>query len=139
MKKKKVKSKPKKNTYFSKIIDFIVDGLGGILMFLLGLNSNENNSGRSSNSNSSNNNNSKSTEESYQPKLERFCPRCVGKGFIDEYDVKRLGKEKQWHSGTCGFCKGTGYVERTDTRDPQLGTTGQARYSGSFWGSIFGD
>lgn len=92
------------------------------------------------NSNSSNNNNnSKSTGESYQPKLERFCPRCVGKGFIDEYDVKRLGKEKQWHSGTCGFCKGTGYVERTDTRDPRLGTTGQARYSGSFLGSILGD
>jgi hypothetical protein len=137
MKKKKVKSKPKKNTYFSKIIDFIGEGIGTILMFLLGVNSNDNNSGGSSNS-GSNNNNSKSTGESYQPKLERFCPRCVGKGFIDEYDVKRLGKEKYWHSGTCGFCKGTGYVERTDTRDPRLGTTGQARYYNNIWDSIWG-
>jgi hypothetical protein len=69
-----------------------------------------------------------SENKSNKPKLERFCPRCVGKGFIDEYDVKRLGKEGNWHSGTCGFCKGTGYVDRSDTRDPRLGNTGQARW-----------
>ena len=84
------------------------------------------------------NSNRISIAESNQPKLEKFCPRCVGKGFIDEYDVKRLGKEKYWHSGTCGFCKGTGYVERTDTRDPRLGTTGQARYYNNIWDSIWG-
>ena len=127
MKKKKVKSKPKKNTYFSKIIDFIVDGLDGILLFLLGVNSNDNNSGGSSNSGSSNsgsnNNNSKSTGESNQPKLEKFCPRCVGKGYVDENDIKRLKSFYNWHSGVCGFCKGTGYVERSDTRDTSIGTT----------------
>jgi DnaJ-class molecular chaperone len=97
-------------------------------MFLLEVFSNDNNgsstsNSRANNSNSSNinnNNNSKSTGDSNQPKLERFCPRCVGKGFVDDNDIKRLGKERTWSPGVCGFCKGTGYVERTDKRDPRL-------------------
>jgi hypothetical protein len=134
MKKKKVKSKPKKNTYFSKIIDFILEGIGAIFMFLLEVFSNDNNGGSStsnSNSNSNNNNNnnnSKSTGESYQPKLERFCPRCVGKGYVDDNDIKRLGRERTWQSGSCGFCRGTGYVERTDTRNPRLGTMSSSKW-----------
>lgn len=130
MKNKQVKIKPKKNTYFSKIIDFILEGIGAILMFLLEVFSSDKNSS-SGGSNSINNN--KSSGESNQPKLERFCPRCVGKGFVDDYDVKRLGNEHKWHSGACGFCKGTGYVERRDTRDPRLGETAQAKYDGSIW------
>ena len=130
MKKKKVKSKPKKNTYFSKIIDFILEGIGAIFVFLFEVFSNDNNGSITSNSNSNsnssnnnNNNNSKSTGESYQPKLEKFCPRCVGKGFVDENDIKRLKSFYNWYPGVCGFCKGTGYVDRSDTRDPSLGTT----------------
>ena len=75
----------------------------------------------------------KSIGESNQPKLEKFCPRCVGKGFVDDFDIKRLGNERTWRSGSCGFCRGTGYVERTDIRDPRLGTTAQNRYDGSIW------
>lgn len=63
-----------------------------------------------------------SKNKSNEPKLEKFCPRCVGKGFVDESDIKRLGREGRWTSSKCGFCNGTGYVERKDNRNPQLGT-----------------
>jgi RecJ-like exonuclease len=66
--------------------------------------------------------------KSNQPKLEKFCPRCVGKGFVDESDIKRLGTERKWNSGKCGFCKGTGYVDRSDTREPTLGTTASSEW-----------
>jgi hypothetical protein len=86
------------------------------------------NSKSSNTTNSVNNSNSISIGDSNQPKLEKFCPRCVGKGYVDENDIKRLKSFYNWHSGVCGFCKGTGYVERSDTRDPTLGTTTSSKW-----------
>ncbi len=69
-----------------------------------------------------------SKNKSNKPKLEKFCPRCVGKGFVDENDIKRLKSGYNWTSGVCGFCKGTGYVDRSDTRDPRLGTMSSSKW-----------
>lgn len=84
----------------------------------------DNSKSSSANSESS----SKSIGESNQPKLEKFCPNCVGKGFVDDNDIKRLGKERTWTSSKCGFCKGTGYVERSDNRYPTLGTRASSEW-----------
>lgn len=69
-----------------------------------------------------------SKNKSNKPKLEKFCPNCVGKGFVDDNDIKRLGKERTWTSSKCGFCKGTGYVERSDNRYPTLGTRASSEW-----------
>lgn len=34
------------------------------------------------------------------------CPRCLGKGHVDENDIKRLKKEMQWLPGSCAYCNG---------------------------------
>ena len=34
------------------------------------------------------------------------CPRCLGKGHVDENDIKRLKKEMQWRPGNCAYCNG---------------------------------
>src|ERR1044072_3977598 len=34
------------------------------------------------------------------------CPRCLGKGHVDENDIKRLKKEMQWLPGNCAYCNG---------------------------------
>lgn len=39
------------------------------------------------------------------------CPRCLGKGHVDEYDIKRLGRDLEWLPGKCAYCKGSGMVE----------------------------
>jgi hypothetical protein len=46
---------------------------------------------------------------------EMFCPRCVGKGYMDVGDIKRMGMEKYWNQGVCNYCNGQGYVERGKT------------------------
>lgn len=33
------------------------------------------------------------------------CPRCLGKGYIDKNDIKRLRREYFWNPGKCAFCK----------------------------------
>ena len=38
------------------------------------------------------------------------CPRCLGKGEIDEKDVQRMGKELFWGTGPCAYCNGVGLV-----------------------------
>lgn len=38
------------------------------------------------------------------------CPRCLGKGHVDENDIKRLGKVLFWSVGKCAYCKGGGKV-----------------------------
>jgi serine/threonine protein kinase len=38
------------------------------------------------------------------------CPRCLGKGVVDENDIKRLQREFQWHPGNCAYCDGVGKV-----------------------------
>lgn len=34
------------------------------------------------------------------------CPRCLGKGFVDDQDIKRLQKELIWLPGECAYCSG---------------------------------
>jgi hypothetical protein len=38
------------------------------------------------------------------------CPRCLGKGNVDRYDIKRLQMELKWEPGTCAYCNGVGRV-----------------------------
>lgn len=38
------------------------------------------------------------------------CPRCLGKGEVDEADIQRLKKELYWLPGTCAYCNGAGKV-----------------------------
>lgn len=34
------------------------------------------------------------------------CPRCLGKGQVDQHDIQRLKKELYWKPGTCALCNG---------------------------------
>jgi hypothetical protein len=38
------------------------------------------------------------------------CPRCLGKGHVDNEDIKRLKKELYWAPGPCAYCVGIGSV-----------------------------
>lgn len=38
------------------------------------------------------------------------CPRCLGKGYVDQADIIRLKRELKWLPGSCAFCNGTGKV-----------------------------
>lgn len=38
------------------------------------------------------------------------CPRCLGKGHVDQADIKRLKMELQWRPGRCAYCNGIGTV-----------------------------
>lgn len=38
------------------------------------------------------------------------CPRCLGKGDVDDNDIKRLKKELFWAPGKCAYCNGNGKV-----------------------------
>lgn len=40
------------------------------------------------------------------------CPRCLGKGHVDENDIKRLQRELTWLPGTCAYCDGKRKVNR---------------------------
>jgi len=39
------------------------------------------------------------------------CPRCLGKGNVDQGDIKRLGQELRWRPGKCAYCQGAGRVD----------------------------
>lgn len=39
------------------------------------------------------------------------CPRCLGKGHVDQDDIKRLNQELIWTTGTCAYCDGLGKVD----------------------------
>ncbi|WP_300604843.1 hypothetical protein [Niabella sp.] len=39
------------------------------------------------------------------------CPRCLGKGQVDQEDIRRLKQELMWLPGTCAYCNGTGTVD----------------------------
>ena len=41
------------------------------------------------------------------------CPRCLGKGQVDEEDIRRLKMEAYWGSGKCAYCNGRGRVSPT--------------------------
>ena len=34
------------------------------------------------------------------------CPRCQGKGYIDEHDINRLDRVSFWKKSICLYCKG---------------------------------
>lgn len=38
------------------------------------------------------------------------CPRCLGKGFVDKADIKRLEQEFFWNPGPCAYCNSDGLV-----------------------------
>lgn len=38
------------------------------------------------------------------------CPRCLGKGHVNEEDIRRLKKELYWAPGKCAYCNGIGRV-----------------------------
>ncbi|WP_306639949.1 hypothetical protein [Sanyastnella coralliicola] len=38
------------------------------------------------------------------------CPRCLGKGSVDDADIKRLNAELLWLPGMCAYCEGKGVV-----------------------------
>ncbi len=68
--------------------------------------------------------NEKIAKYSYQNKQENqkmLCPRCLGKGFVDLNDIKRLGMETRWKQGACPYCGGQGNVKRGKTieKDPR--------------------
>jgi hypothetical protein len=48
-------------------------------------------------------------------KTKMTCPRCIGKGFVDLNDIKRLGKEEDWIQGCCKYCDGNGEVIKGKT------------------------
>ena len=49
-------------------------------------------------------------------KNEMICPRCLGKGFVDLNDIKRLDREGDWGQGYCRYCDAQGFVERGKTK-----------------------
>lgn len=46
-----------------------------------------------------------------EPKVQVTCPRCLGKGHVEEEDIKRLKRELYWEIGDCAYCLGTGEVD----------------------------
>jgi len=38
------------------------------------------------------------------------CPRCLGKGYVDWADIRRLNKGYIWSVGSCAYCSGSGIV-----------------------------
>ena len=49
-------------------------------------------------------------------KNEMICPRCLGKGFVDLNDIKRLDRKKDWCQEYWGCCDTQGFVERGKTK-----------------------
>ncbi|MFD1604044.1 hypothetical protein ACFSJW_08945 [Flavobacterium artemisiae] len=40
------------------------------------------------------------------------CPRCLGKGFVDWEDIRRLNKQLRWVPAPCAYCNGEGKVNK---------------------------
>lgn len=45
-----------------------------------------------------------------ESKLE--CPRCLGKGFVDWDDIRRLNNQLKWTPAPCAYCNATGKVTK---------------------------
>lgn len=43
---------------------------------------------------------------------EMICPRCLGKGFVDNNDIIRLDRVDYWEQGSCRYCDAQGFVKR---------------------------
>lgn len=50
------------------------------------------------------------------------CPRCLGKGHVDQQDIERLERNLYWLPGKCAYCKGRGRVppDMPETVKPDL-------------------
>ena len=48
---------------------------------------------------------------------EMICPRCLGKGFVDLNDIKRLDREDYWGQGYCRYCDAQCFVKRGKTKE----------------------
>ena len=61
------------------------------------------------------------------------CPRCLGKGHVDQADILRLGMETAWAPGPCLYCRRRGNVSEQYARKHDVRS--------SLWGrrSIAGD
>lgn len=40
------------------------------------------------------------------------CPRCLGKGFVDWDDIRRLNRLLKWTPAPCAYCNASGKVEK---------------------------
>lgn len=40
------------------------------------------------------------------------CPRCLGKGHVDNADIIRLQQQGKWRTGACAYCNGSGNVDK---------------------------
>jgi hypothetical protein len=40
------------------------------------------------------------------------CPRCLGKGYVDQEDIIRLNQELRWVPGNCAYCNAKGKVSQ---------------------------
>lgn len=45
--------------------------------------------------------------------VELTCPRCLGKGHVDNGDIIRLNMQGAWEAGTCAYCNGSGNIDET--------------------------
>jgi hypothetical protein len=45
-----------------------------------------------------------------------ICPTCIGKGFVDQNDIQRMGMQDQWEQGYCRYCDGEGKVTKGITK-----------------------
>ncbi len=36
------------------------------------------------------------------------CPRCLGKGFVDQEDIRRLNRQLKWVPAPCAYCNASG-------------------------------
>ena len=48
------------------------------------------------------------------------CPRCLGKGFVNESDIKRLKRYIEWTAGLCGYCGGLGKVNPNNCKNVEV-------------------
>jgi hypothetical protein len=39
------------------------------------------------------------------------CPRCLGKGSVDQSDIERMNMQLKWLPGPCAYCEGAGKVQ----------------------------
>jgi hypothetical protein len=40
------------------------------------------------------------------------CPRCLGKGFVDWEDIRRLNNQLKWTPAPCAYCNSSGKVDK---------------------------
>ncbi|CAI2766811.1 hypothetical protein [Flavobacterium collinsii] len=51
------------------------------------------------------------------------CPRCLGKGFVDWEDIKRLNNQLKWAPGPCAYCNASGKATEEMLSNVAVNTT----------------